>query len=147
MGLVWNGKARAENDRSIVLADLIRHLPAGIQYVSLQKEVREPDSLTLRANPEILDFRDEAADFSDTAALCECLDLVISVDTSVAHLSAALGGKTWILLPYVADWRWLLDRDTSPWYASVTLYRQTIRHDWRGVFETVAAHLTAMLSA
>lgn len=147
VGLVWNGKPRAENDRSILLADLVRHLPPGFQYVSLQKEVREPDSQTLHANPAILDFRDEAVDFSDTAALCDCLDLVISVDTSVAHLSAALGGKTWILLPYVADWRWLLNRDTSPWYASVTLYRQAIRHDWLGVFERVAADLTATFSA
>jgi Tfp pilus assembly protein PilF len=147
VGLVWNGKHRTDNDRSILLADLVQCLPADFQYVSLQKEVREPDSLTLQANPAILDFRDEAVDFSDTAALCECMDVVISVDTSVAHLSAALGRKTWILLPYVADWRWLIDRDTSPWYESVTLYRQAIMHDWRGVFEMVAADLSAKFGA
>jgi hypothetical protein len=141
VGLVWNGKRRTENDRSILLADLIQCLPGDFQYVSLQKEVRDPDSRTLNAHPEILDFRAEAKDFSDTAALCECMDVVISVDTSAAHLSAALGRKTWILLPYIADWRWLIDRATSPWYESATLYRQAIMGDWRGVFEKVAADL------
>jgi len=73
--------------------------------------------------------------------LCECLDLVISVDTSLAHLSGALGRTTWILLPYVPDWRWLLDREDSPWYPSVKLYRQDKHGDWGGVFERVRADL------
>ncbi len=80
-------------------------------------------------------------DFSDTAALCECLDLVISVDTSVAHLSGALGKRTWVVLPFSPDWRWLLDRDDSPWYASIKLYRQNSIGDWNGVFERVQADL------
>jgi ADP-heptose:LPS heptosyltransferase len=77
----------------------------------------------------------------ETAALCECLDLVISVDTSIAHLSAALGQKTWILLPFNPDCRWLLDRNDSPWYPSVRLYRQAHSDDWHGVLTRVAADL------
>jgi ADP-heptose:LPS heptosyltransferase len=80
-------------------------------------------------------------DFSDTAALCECMDAVISVDSSVAHLSGALGKSTWILLPYSANWRWLLDREDSPWYSSVRLYRQESPGDWSGVLRRIAADL------
>jgi ADP-heptose:LPS heptosyltransferase len=70
---------------------------------------------------------------------------VISVDTSVAHLSAALGRKTWILLPFGPDWRWLWDRDDSPWYPTATLYRQRVRGDWGGVLTRVAADLARLL--
>jgi hypothetical protein len=87
-----------------------------------------------------------AANFTDTAAVCECLDLVISVDTSIAHLSAALGKRTWILVPHTgADWRWLLERDDSPWYPSVKLYRQSTAGDWGGVFDRVTADLSEAL--
>ena len=87
-----------------------------------------------------------AANFSDTAAVCECLDLVLSVDTSIAHLSAALGKRTWILLPLIsADWRWLLERDDSPWYPSVKLYRQSTEGDWGGVFARVGGDLNEAL--
>lgn len=72
----------------------------------------------------------ELSDFQDTALLIEELDLVISVDTSVAHLSAAMGVNTWILLPHLPDWRWMLARSDSPWYATVRLYRQESPGDW-----------------
>ena len=140
IGLIWSGNPAHTNDhnRSIPLANLMDHLPAECQYIGLQKELREADVGCLNANPAIVNF---AEDFSDTAALCECMDLVISVDTSVAHLSAALGLKTWILLPFNPDWRWLLDRNDSPWYPSVTLYRQQQSGDWSGVLKQVAADL------
>jgi ADP-heptose:LPS heptosyltransferase len=86
-------------------------------------------------------FSDDLHDLSDTAALCACMDLVISVDTAVAHLSAALGRNTWILLPFVPDWRWLLDREDSPWYPSVRLYRQESPGDWNTVLRRVGADL------
>ena len=123
VGLMWSGstKNRRDRHRSIGLAELLRRLPVELQYVSLQKELRETDPQVLRSYPGIMDFSDEQADFSDAAALCDCMDLVISVDTSVAHLSAALGTETWILLPFSADWRWLLDRDDSPWYPAAKL--------------------------
>jgi tetratricopeptide (TPR) repeat protein len=143
IGLVWCGSTLHTNDRnrSILLADLIQYLPAEFQYVSLQKDLREADQKALESNPHIVNFSDELNDFSDTAALCECLDLVISVDTSVAHLSGALGKRTWVVLPFSPDWRWLLDRDDSPWYASIKLYRQNSIGDWNGVFERVQADL------
>jgi tetratricopeptide (TPR) repeat protein len=143
IGLVWSGSRIHKNDhnRSIPLADFIRHFPADFDYVSLQKDVRESDWKTLQAHPAIRQFADELHDLSDTAALCECMDLVVSVDTSVAHLSAALGRDTWILLPFVPDWRWLLDREDSPWYSSVRLFRQRSRGDWSTVTERVGAEL------
>lgn len=147
VGLVWSGSTtnRNERNRSFPLADLLDHLPAQIDYFRLQKDVREPDARTLRENPQIWDFSEELRDFSDTAALCGCMDIVISTCTSVAHLSAALGRTTWILLGHAADWRWLLDRDDSPWYASARLYRRRKAHGWNEVFERMATDLSVTL--
>jgi ADP-heptose:LPS heptosyltransferase len=117
-------------------------LPQGVQYISLQKEPREQDQATLQANPQVLHFGQELVDFGDTAALCEQMDLVISVDTSVAHLAGALGKPVWILLPSNPDWRWLLERDDSPWYPTAKLYRQEKPGDWTCVWERVRADLT-----
>jgi hypothetical protein len=106
--------------------------------------VREVDAETLRSNPQVLNFADEQQDFEDAAALCECMDLVISVDTSVAHLSGALARETWILLPSTPDWRWLLDRTDSPWYPTATLYRQAPdAAGWGLVLERLSADLLA----
>ena len=143
VGLVWSGNKAHRNDhrRSIPLAQLIAGLPAQCDYVSLQKELSEPDLQTLRSNPQISDFSRELHDFWETAALCECMDVVISVDTSMAHLSAALGRNTWILLPRYSDWRWLLNRSDSPWYSTATLYRQESSGDWNGVLQRLGAEL------
>ena len=88
----------------------------------------------------------DLTDFTETAALLRCLDLVITVDTSVAHLAGALGCPTWILLPHHPDWRWLLDRDDSPWYPTVRLFRQPKPRDYDSVVDRVSAELTAMIS-
>ncbi len=142
VGLVWSGGTGGKNDnRRVPFEELIRQLPAEIQYVSLQKELHAVDEASLRGHSQILNFSDNLIDFSDTAALCECLDLVISVDTSVAHLSAALGKTTWILLACSPDWRWLLHRSDSPWYPSARLYRQDSIGDWRRVLAKVGADL------
>jgi len=143
VGLVWSGSKTNYNDRnrSIPLEDLVKCLPADLQYICLQKDIRESDKQTLKVNRNILDFGDEQADFSDAAALCECMDVVISVDTSVAHLSGALGVETYVLLPFNADWRWLLDRSDSPWYSTVKLYRQSNMSDWNGVFTQIKRDL------
>lgn len=145
VGLIWSGRQDHARDRlrSIPLEELLRWLPDEADYVSLQKEVRESDLASLGASSSVLNFAPCLDDFSDTAALCECMDLVISVDTSVAHLSAALGRTTWILLHYSPDWRWLLDRADSPWYASVRLYRQPRIGDWGAVLRRVAEGLRA----
>ena len=143
VGIVWSGSISHTNDfnRSILLSDLIPYLPYGLEYVSLQKEVRDGDHATLKEHPAIRRFEAELIDFTDTAALCDLMDLVISVDTSVAHLSGALGKNTWVLLPYIPDWRWLLDRNDSPWYPSMQLFRQEAIGDWESVLKKVESEL------
>jgi hypothetical protein len=142
IGLVWRGDPNNPIDRtrSLALSQLLSHLPDRYRYVSLQQELNESEQRLAAAHS--LDFSlSQDLNFTETAALCECLDLVISVDTSVAHLSAALGQRTWILLPFNADCRWLMDRSDSPWYRSATLFRQADGGDWRGVLMRVAAEL------
>ncbi len=143
VGLVWSGNPRQVNDhkRSFRLARWIEQLPRDFQYVCLQKDIRPEDRETLAATPWISTYDEELGDFDNTGALCECLDVVISVCTSIAHLSGGLGRPTWVLLPFDADWRWLHARDDSPWYQSVRLYRQQVIGDWDGVFARVAADL------
>jgi len=143
--LVWSGSTTHQNDhnRSLTLQQLLPILPVGCDYVSLQKEVREADKPVLEGG-DIRHYGEELKDFSDTAALCELMDLVISVDTSVAHLAGALGKSTWVLLPYAPDWRWLLDRDDSPWYESLKLYRQEEDSSWGPVLERVSKDLQGL---
>lgn len=139
IGLVWSGNEQHSNDhnRSVTLAQLLPYLPSSFHYVSLQKELRAVDREALNQQSMVEHYGDELHDFSDTAALCELMDLVVSVDTSVAHLSAALGKPTWILLPFKPDWRWLLDRPESVWYPTARLYRQNKRGEWGNVFESI----------
>ena len=149
VGLVWSGSSTHLNDhnRSIELQHLVQYLSPSLEYICLQKELRDNDIATLQQTPSqpnavsIRYFCDDIVDFSDTAALCELMDVVISVDTSVAHLAGVLGKPTWILLPYAPDWRWLLDRNDSPWYPTVTLYRQSQPNDWGTVLKQVADDL------
>ncbi len=144
VGLVWSGRPEHTNDRnrSIGLAALLQHLPARFEYVSLQKEVRDSDRLALESGPHVLHVGNELDDFTNTAALCALMDVIISVDTSVAHLSGALGKPTWVLLPFSPDWRWMLNREDSPWYPSVRLYRQPRVGDWDSVLKNVKVQLT-----
>ena len=143
VGLVWSGNPQHKNDhnRSLILASILPYLPSQFEYVSLQKEVRDIDKLTLDSSPHIRNLPNLLNNFEDTARLIKELDLVIAVDTSVAHLSGALGQKTWILVPYVPDWRWLLDREDSPWYPSVRLYRQFAIGEWNGVLQLMKKDL------
>jgi hypothetical protein len=145
VGLVWSGSPTHQDDhnRSIALSALLAHLPEGPQYVSLQKDVRPSDQATLQTQG-LLHFGPQLQSFSDTAALCACLDLVISVDTSVAHLSGALGQRTWVLLPHLPDWRWLMHRSDSPWYPSARLYRQAQARDWSAPLAQLALDLRAL---
>ena len=102
---------------------------------------RKRSRLFIRMRQESGDFGETFADFAETAAMIQTLDLVVTVDTAIAHLAGALGKPVWILLPYYADWRWLLDRDDSPWYPTARLFRQHKRRDWDGVLSRVAAAL------
>jgi tetratricopeptide (TPR) repeat protein len=145
VGLVWSGDPSHMNDetRSIPLRTLSRILDVDADFVSLQKAPRPSDAAVLRERSDILDLTAELTDFTDTAALIACLDLVITVDTSVAHLAGALGRPTWILLPWTPDYRWLLDRDDSPWYPSVRLFRQTETREYESVLDRVRDELRA----
>jgi len=115
---------------------------ADIEIHSLQKELPAGQRDWLAANGLLIEHGAELNDFADTAALISLLDLVVTIDTSVAHLAAALGMPTWIMLRHRADWRWLLDRDDSPWYPTVRLFRQRRAGDWGGVVSDVARSLT-----
>jgi len=147
IGLVWSGNPAQANDRkrSCALAGWIEHLPREFDYFCLQKDIRPQDEVTLAANPWIA-RHDEVGTMSGTAALCECLDLIISVCTSGAHLSGALGRPTWILLAFDAEWRWLHARSDTPWYRSARLYRQPAIGDWQSVLTRVRADLIATFS-
>jgi tetratricopeptide (TPR) repeat protein len=149
VGLVWSGNPAHGNDRnrSMSLSAMSAILDADASFISLQKDPRSDDQATLLARAEIVDLTSHLTDFVETAALISCLDLVITVDTSVGHLAGALGRPTWILLPYRPDYRWLLGRDDSPWYPSVRLFRQDARRDYARVIERVRAELQATIAA
>ena len=133
IGLVWSGNVMVKEDRSIGLRALQPILDVAATFVSVQKDLLPVDAALLKDRGDIPHFGGELASFSDTAALISNLDLVISIDTSVAHLAGALGKPVWVLLNYAADWRWLLDRNDSPWYPTARLFRQDESRTWNGV--------------
>jgi hypothetical protein len=143
VGLAWSGSMDYGDDskRSIALRELVKRLPPHYQYFSLQKSVRSSDQNSLNSHARILHF---GASFTDTAALCELMDVVISVDTSIAHLAGAMGRPVWVLLSYMPDWRWLLDRPDSPWYSSARLFRQKVSGDWAGVIDEASRALEGL---
>lgn len=136
IGLVWSGSVTHINDanRSLPLRLLLPHLPADFNYITLQTEIRASDRIDL-CQSKIISFENKIGDFQDTAAICQQLDLIITVDTSVAHLSASLSCPTWLLLPYTPDWRWFLNSENSPWYSSLRLFRQEKNGDWDSVLQ------------
>jgi hypothetical protein len=143
IGLAWWGSQHIAK-RSVALETLLPLLSLpDIDFHSLQKELPSEQLDWLAAHPLVVDHRDEFNDYADTAALISQLDLVVTIDTSVAHLAGALGAPVWIMLPYSADWRWLLNRDDSPWYPTARLFRQKRRGDWEGVVADVANELVA----
>ena len=148
VGLVWSGNRDHPNDhnRSIPLRRFARILGVDAEFICLQKELRADDQDVLKAVGGIVDIREHLRDFADTAALISCLDLVISVDTSVAHLAGAMGCAVWILVPYAPDYRWLLDREDSPWYPTARLFRQSKPQDWDSVLDRVRNELQVMVA-
>jgi Flp pilus assembly protein TadD len=135
IGFVCRGNPSHRNDhnRSITLSSLAPLFGIDAHWVSLQKELAPGDAAALAAFPQIVRIETELQDFSDTAAVVDGLDLVIAVDTGIAHLAGAMGKPVWILLPFNADWRWLANREDSPWYPSAKLYRQADIGRWDGV--------------
>lgn len=147
IGLVWSGNPIHGNDRnrSMPLRMLAPILELDARFISLQKEPRPEDRLILRERNEVLDLTEQLTDFAHTAALISCLDLVIAVDTSVAHLSAALMRPTWIMLPHTPDYRWLLHRDDSAWYPTVRLFRQSVPSEYASVVDRIRRELQVLL--
>jgi hypothetical protein len=148
VGLIVSGNPAHGKDaqRSLPLEQLAEGLPEGANYWLMQKQPRERDLAFLPQRPDIALVSDELGDYADTAALCEALDVVISVDTSVAHLAGALGRPTWILLPHFPDWRWgQNESETTHWYPSARLFRQTQPDDWTAVRQAVRRELEALI--
>ena len=136
IGIVWAGNPKHENDskRSLAFENFkqIENIP-GVKLFSLQKGI----ALEHLKNSNIIDLSPEITDFYDTACIINNLDLIVSVDTSVTHLAGALGKHVWVLLPFVPDWRYLLDRKDSPWYPTMKLLRQPSPGEWESVFREV----------
>jgi len=143
VGLVWAGRPEHANDarRSMRLSDLAPLAQDGITFVSLQKGPAAQQSATPPAGMALLSLSDEIRDFEDTAAILTLLDVLVSVDSSPVHLAGALGCPAWVMLPFLPDWRWLLERDDTPWYPSVRLFRQQARGEWGPVLQAVSAAL------
>jgi tetratricopeptide (TPR) repeat protein len=145
VGLAWSGRAAHANDRnrSLRLAELVPLLDADAEFISLQREYREADR-PLLADLPIRDVSEQLTNFSDTAALIEILDLVIAVDTSVAHLAGALARPFCVMIAYVPDFRWGLTGDTTPWYPTAKLLRQPRPGDWGSVIDRARAEIAAL---
>ncbi|MGI0489742.1 tetratricopeptide repeat protein [Pantanalinema rosaneae CENA516] len=145
VGIAWMGNPNHKNNRyrSCTLTDWqpLFNLP-GIEFYSLQKGEAEAE-LNSYPNLPVQDLSPYLKDFADTAAAIAQLDLILTIDTSVAHLAGALGKPTWLLLSFAPDWRWMIDRDDSPWYPTMRLFRQTAPGDWAGVFDRVKLALIA----
>jgi hypothetical protein len=144
VGLAWAGDPRHGRDRhrsvSLPMLEPILYTP-GVSFVSLQRGAAAEQIVHLPAGVTLLEIEDRCIDFADTAAAVMALDLVITVDTSIAHLAGALGKPVWILLPFVPDWRWLLRREDSPWYPTARLFRQRSPGAWMEVIMRVAEQL------
>jgi ADP-heptose:LPS heptosyltransferase len=156
VGLVWAGGNRPhvaelrKNDarRSITFEQLAPLLEVpGVQFFSLQKGPAALQSVRKDLHRDVVDYTEELEDFADTAALVANLDLVISVDTSTAHLAGALHKPVWILNRFDSCWRWMLERADSPWYAQARLFRQPALGDWDSVMKAARDALAALSAA
>jgi ADP-heptose:LPS heptosyltransferase len=114
-------------------------------FVSLQKPIPDVDRETMTAFTGMTDLSDDLTDFGETAALIENLDLVITVDTAMGHLAGAMAKPVWIMLPKASDWRWMLDREDSPWYPTARLFRQAKPGEWDPVLSRVSDALAVEL--
>ena len=141
IGIVWSGSMTNEIDnnlcarRNIPLEQLKPLFELPLEFHVLQKDIRPEDQQILETLTQLHQHQAELKDFADTAALIQEMDIVISVCTSVAHLSGALGHNTWVLLPYSADYRWMTNEKDSPWYPSVELFRSEKIGDWSEVVQ------------
>ena len=144
VGLVWAGNAAHVNDKKRSLfPELLVPLASmpGVQLFSLQKSAAGDPRCAIPGSVSLVDWTDGLHDFADTAALISELDLVIAVDTAVAHVAGAMGKPVWVVLPFAPDWRWLLCRADSDWYPSMRLLRQPVPGDWRSVIALLCTQI------
>jgi tetratricopeptide (TPR) repeat protein len=148
IGIAWHGSPRHPRNRSRSIP-LVEFAPVAglpdVRLYSLQLGPGREQLSGFQKHFEVTDLADDVHDFMDTAAILMNLDLVITCDTSVAHLAGALGVPVWVAIPFAPDWRWMLVRDDSPWYPTMRLFRQTKLDDWDGVFERIQAELGEMV--
>jgi len=145
IGFAWRGSAGHTNDRnrSLPIQSGFPIMDGSAAWFGIQKGLPAADHEALSATPKLRIFDSEINDFEDTAALIAEMDLIITVDTSLAHLAGSMGRDCWVLLPFNPDWRWLLDREDSPWYASIRLFRQKHPGDWAGPLQEIRCALAA----
>ena len=144
VGLAWSGSLQHADDRNRsvplgLLAPLLQRTDIACHVV--QRDIQDADRQAMASFPALADHGTALTDFAETAALIASMDLIVTVDTAVAHLAGALNIPAWVMLAHSADWRWMQDRDDSPWYPSLRLFRQKRRGDWHGVIEQVSANL------
>jgi hypothetical protein len=147
IGLVWAGRPEHANDRNrscpLALFEPLLDIP-GLRWFSLQKGPAAAQAEAPPFSGLLTDWGSRLSDFSDSAAAVANLDLVLSVDTAVVHLAGAMGRPAWALISFVSDWRWMQDREDSPWYPSLRLFRQKKPGDWGEVLQRVADALRAL---
>jgi hypothetical protein len=143
VALNWAGRPTIYNgqNRSICLETLAPLSMQGVTFLSVQKGDASLQGKSPPPGMNFVDLSDEIKDFDDTAAILDLADLLISIDSAPAHLAGALGRPAWVMLGYVADWRWLQERSDSPWYPSLRLFRQPQRDDWASVVSDLRSEL------
>lgn len=149
VALAWAGRPTHTNDanRSLSLAQLAPLAHCGATFLSIQKGPAQGQAAHPPNGMPLVSLSGEIHDFEDTAAIVSLADLLISVDSSPVHLAGALGRPVWAMLPFVPDWRWLLEREDSPWYPHAKLFRQPARGDWDSVTAAIARELSAFVSS
>jgi hypothetical protein len=150
VGLRWAGNPRFRDDlpRSLTLDKLAPLAEVlGVRFYSLQRDAAADQARNPPPGMDLVDLGPELDDFADTAAVASLMDLIITTDTSVAHLVGALGRPTWLMLQFVPDYRWFLERQDSPWYPTLRLFRQPRPNDWETVIAAVAQELEQFAAA
>jgi hypothetical protein len=151
VGLVWAGHPSHSNDRyrSTTLASfgvLSQGRQGDVAFYTLQVGAAAVEATDPPAGMDLIDLTPDISDFADTAALIEHLDLIIAVDTSTAHVAAAMGKPVWLVLPFVAEWRWLIGRSDTPWYPTMRLFRQPKLNDWDGAITKMIEPLNRLIA-
>ena len=143
VGLVLEGKKSHQNDhlRSIKSTEIVNFLPSGVDYFVLQKELSPELITTMNSRADIHSCSELLQDFGDTAAACDLMDIIFSVDTSVAHLAGALGNKIFLLLHFQSDWRWQLNSSQTYWYPTMKILRLARDKKWPSIFGIVETEI------